>query len=270
MPTRKKSTEKSVKTPAAAHSGPNASLSTSRTTPKATLPAEMMTPTHVRSLRGKGSHAGQQIELQVDQPHEAVLGGARQSLGMGDFDLGCPFGEGIGQNWNEGASFPALQHGFDDVSPIGPKHAAVVVHHDASRRLDEVVDHPGRYFPERTVLSIHANGPDDITAVVDLIEQIRDLLGRILQVGVKCHDDIAGGVRETADDRVVLPVVPVQEDGLDVVRIGSSRSHQSLGRPVATSVIDENQLPGSVQTTADLLAACDQLVEIIDFVIDRN
>ena len=44
-------------------------------------------------------------------------------------------GKAVGQDRDERAVLTALEHGIDDVAVIGAQHAAVVVHHDAGRRL---------------------------------------------------------------------------------------------------------------------------------------
>ena len=53
---------------------------------------------------------------------------------------------------------------------------------------------------------------DDVVAGVDLREQPRDLLGRVLEIGVDRDDDVAARVGEAGEDGGMLPDVPGERD----------------------------------------------------------
>ena len=76
----------------------------------------------------EGGHAGDKIELQVQQFPKAVFGFACLAMGMADLDLGCVAGKTVCQHWDERAALMTLQHGVNDVAAICPEHTAVIMH----------------------------------------------------------------------------------------------------------------------------------------------
>ena len=68
----------------------------------------------------------------------------------------------------------------------------------------------------------------------------------------------------------MLAVVTIQNDGAEVASVEFGGGFKAVRRTIATSVIDEDDLPrvGEVFTGGD--HALEQRVEVLDFVVDRD
>ena len=71
----------------------------------------------------------------------------------------------------------------------------------------------------------------------------RDLLGRVLQIAVHLDEPAAARVEVEGLDRGLLAVVAGEADDADA-RVARTRLAQELGRAVARSVVDEEELEG--------------------------
>lgn len=103
----------------------------------------------------------------------------------------------------------AVEHGVDDMAAVSAQHAAVVAHRFAGGALDQAVDHLRRGFTEDAVLTVLADSAHHVVTFISLRHQPRDLLRRVLQVGVEGNNQIAGYMAEAGHDRRVLAVVTV-------------------------------------------------------------
>jgi hypothetical protein len=134
---------------------------------------------------------------------------AEFALGVHHRDLHRAPGEGIRQDRDKGAALMAVEHGVDDMAAVGAQHAAVVAHRFTGGALDQAVDHLRRAFAEDAVLTVLAHGAHHVVAFIRLRHQARDLFRRVLQVGIKGNNQIAGHMAEAGHDRRVLAVVTV-------------------------------------------------------------
>ena len=128
---------------------------------------------------------------------------------MRHLDLARGAGEGIGERGNEGAHLAAGIDRIDDVAAVGAQHAALVGHVDARDAAAHRVHRARADAPERIVVPLAAHAADVVAALVHLREQLGDLLGRVLQVGVQRHDALAAHALEARHDRHVLAEVAV-------------------------------------------------------------
>src|SRR5581483_8288147 len=97
---------------------------------------------------------------------------------------------------------------------------------------------------------VGAPGADGVVAGVDLGEEPWNLLGRVLEVGVERDDDVRARVRESGEDRRMLPDVPGERDDRDALVPGGDRE-QDVERPVAAAVVDVDHLGGPIERLAD-------------------
>ena len=104
----------------------------------------------------------------------------------------------------------AEKHGFHHAAPICAQHAAVIVQFHAGGAAHHQVDNAAEDLAEECVLAILPNGADDVVALVHLGAQRADFFGRILQVRIKRHHDVALRGRKSAQNGVVLTVVTVE------------------------------------------------------------
>ena len=103
-------------------------------------------------------------------------------------DLDRATGEGIRQDRDKGAALVAVEHRVDNMAAVSAQHAAVVAHRFAGGALDQAVDHLRRGFTEDAVLTVLADSAHHVVTFISLRHQPRDLLRRVLQVGVKRND----------------------------------------------------------------------------------
>ena len=94
---------------------------------------------------------------------------------------------------------------------------------------------------------------DDVVAAVELGEQLRDLLRRVLEVVVDRDDDRAVRRADPGEERVVLSVVPHQVDPADA-RVRRGELLDPLPARVVAAVVDEHDLVvGAVEHRGDPL-----------------
>ena len=86
-----------------------------------------------------------------------------------------------------------------------------------------------------------AHGVDDVGAAAPRLEHLADQLGRVLEVAVDHHHDVAAGVLQAGADRRLVAEVARQGDHLDAL-VGRRQRAQALARRVAGAVVDEDQL----------------------------
>jgi hypothetical protein len=89
-----------------------------------------------------------------------------------------------------------LHDRVDDRAVVGAQHASLVRHADVGDALAEVVHRLRGHAPPRRVLAQAPDRAHVVVALVHLREELRDLLGRVLQVGVERHDALAARVLE--------------------------------------------------------------------------
>ena len=158
----------------------------------------------------RGGGADQKVEIQIDQRPEAVLRAAGAALGMLDDDLAGVACKSVCQRRDVGAALVAAEYRIDDVAAIGPQHAAVVTDIDAAELAHKSIHQTRGRDAEHRVLTFAAHAAHDIAATLYRFEQLRDLFGRILQIRIERHDDIAARGRKAGADRGVLSVIAVQ------------------------------------------------------------
>ena len=90
-------------------------------------------------------------------------------------------------------------------------------------------------------MTVHAPAPHDVDAVGERLQQARDLLRRVLQVGVERDDHVAPRALHAREHGGVLAVVAVEPDHTDG-RILMMQRAQDVRRSVAAPVVDEDHL----------------------------
>ncbi len=54
--------------------------------------------------------------------------------------------------------------------------------------------------------------PHHVVALADVVEDMRDVLGWVLEIGIQGHDDLPPGVIHAGEHGGVLAIVPVELD----------------------------------------------------------
>ena len=158
-----------------------------------------------------------------------------------DLDVGLPVGVQqrlAGDVRERGAR---LADAVDDVAAQDPE----VAHREVVRLPEDApVDQPDRLAAERAVRGglLLAELPEhDVGAGHRLVDEVDDLLRRVLQVVVHRDHVVAGGVAQAAEVRVVLPVVAEQVDRAHVL-VPFHGVAQDVPRVVGAAVVDEHDL----------------------------
>ena len=185
-------------------------------------------------------------------------------------DLHRPAGKGVREDRNKRTALVAVEHRVDDMAAIGPQHAAVVTHRFTGGALDQAVDGLRRGFAEEGVLAVLTHGSDHVIALVRFLDQPRDLLRRVLQVGIKGNNQIAGDVAKARHDRRVLAVVAVQQHRHDVAAFGFGRRRQHEGGVIAAAVVDQQDFIFTPKGGAGGIRAANELWQTLLLVIHRD
>ena len=119
-------------------------------------------------------------------------------------------------------------------------------------------------------MAISSDGSDHVVAFFDGPNEVRNLLGRILEIGIEGDHDVTASVAEAANDGRMLAVVTIQNDGTEVASVESGGGFKAVRRTIATSVIDEDDFPRVGEVFAGGNHSLEQRVEVLDFVVDRD
>ena len=131
---------------------------------------------------------------------------------MRDLDLRRVVREGIRERRDVRADFARRGDRADDVAAVRAQHAALIGHLDARDPLAHAVHRPGGDSSPPRILARTPHAADVVVARVHCGEELGDLLGRILQIGVERDHALAARAIETGDDRHVLTVVRIEHD----------------------------------------------------------
>ena len=96
---------------------------------------------------------------------------------------------------------------------------------------------------EKAVFFLLADAEDEVVAVafLDLVDEVDDLIGRVLQVRVHVEQVVALCIREAGGDGGLLAVIVRELDEPDAV-VGLDGLLDQLDRAVPAAVVDEHDL----------------------------
>jgi len=202
---------------------------------------------HRENLQRHEREAGDQVEVEPDQPVQRVLRFAGSAFFMQHVDFGRSVRERVGKRGDERAHLVRRCDRVDDVAAVRAQHAPLVGHANSGDPFAQPVHQPRCIAAPPRILAGATHAADVIGAGVHRCEQLADFLRRILQVGVERHDPCSAHALESGQDGEVLPVVAVEVD--DARFVGSAREllAQQCARPIPAAVVDENHLVGDLQ-----------------------
>jgi hypothetical protein len=131
----------------------------------------------------------------------------------------------------------------DDLGAVGLQRAAVVVQANPGHTPDQPVGCAGRHAARCPVLTVLTPAADDVIALVDLLEQTRDVAGVVLQIPVHQNDHVSRGVVEACRQGGRLPEIAPELDELES-RIAGAEGGGALEGGVAAPVVDHDDLVG--------------------------
>ena len=225
---------------------------------------------HREILQRRDREARDQVEVEPDQAVERVVRHARMPLLVLHPDLRRIAGKTVGQRGNERVDRPAPHDRVDDRPAVRAQHAALVRHLDARGFFPHEIDQPRGILAEKRVLPVEPVSAHVVEARVDFLQQLRNFLGRILQVGVERHDHVAAHAFERRHDRHVLAVVAVEIDHARHVRPRRVLRLQESKRTVRTAVVGENDFVAAPECIEHRIQAREQRRQVQLLVVDRD
>ena len=104
----------------------------------------------------------------------------------------------LGVDRDEPVHLAVEAHRLEDLAAVGLERAAVVVQAQPADAADQPVGDARRQLAgERRVLAVLAPAGDDVVALLELVEQARDVGRIVLEVGVHRDDDVAARARRS-------------------------------------------------------------------------
>jgi hypothetical protein len=124
----------------------------------------------------------------------------------------------------------------EDAASREAELAGVPRHGDVREARDDPVVEPPEPAQEHGLVAASRLAVDDVVALLPAADELRDELGRILEVGLDQDRRVAGRVQETEVDRAVRPDVPREAHRLHV-RMLRAELLQELERAVLRAVV---------------------------------
>ena len=121
-----------------------------------------------------------------------------------------------------------------------------------------------------SVLAADADGADVVGARIHGGHQPRDLLGRVLQVGIERDHVRAARLREGGEDRQVLAGIACQHHHAGDVRAALELLAQLGDRAVGAAVVDEHHLVAAAERIQRRIQPLEQLRQALLLVVYRN
>ena len=84
-------------------------------------------------------------------------------------------------------------------------------------------------------------GKNNLVALLPFVDQLRDQLRGILQIGIDDNDGVAGGVIDARSSGHLMTKIPAEEDVLDVGVLSGQLGDDAAGF-VGAAVVDEDKL----------------------------
>ena len=150
------------------------------------------------------------------------------------------------------------EHRLHGAAPVRVERAAEVADAHAGEAAQHPVDQRRRERPPPRVASYGTASAGDVRAGVDGGEELRDVLGLVLEVTVHRDEDVAAGAREAGVHRRMLAEVAREADGADA-RIAFVERAEPVEGVVAGAVVDDEELEGPAVDGGD-----GPLVELVD------
>ena len=122
---------------------------------------------------------------------------------------------------------------------------------------------------ERVGAGLAAARGDLDAVVLERGDELRDVVGIVLEVAVHRHDDVGARVQHAGRHRRVLAEVALEQHDAEarVARVGGA---QQRARAVARAVVDEHDLPWPAPGGQGTREALNQFIDVAGLVEDRH
>ena len=179
--------------------------------------------------------------MQREELQQRVIRRAALARGMLHGHLDRPPRVEHGQRGDERAVLLPLDHRRHDAAVVAAEHAAEVRERDAREPPHHRVRQPRGVAPEEGVLPAFADRVDQVVPLAERRDDLRDFLGRVLQVRVERDDPLSARGLEAGHDRGVLAEVPREGEHAQL-RVDLPLLAEQLQRPVGRAVVHRHDL----------------------------
>ena len=131
---------------------------------------------------------------------------------------------------------------LEDLGTVCLETAVHVMKLHPGRDTSRAVVDPRHEAAKERILAVALPARDDVVALVELCNQIRNLCRVVLKVGVHRHDDLAGCNFDACSERSCLSEVPAQAHDPHV-ELRLVKADELLIGAVGRAVVDEDDLP---------------------------
>jgi hypothetical protein len=139
------------------------------------------------------------------------------------------------EDGDEAVELPVEAYPLQNLGAIRLQPAVDVVKPYAGDDCGRPVEHPREESPRERVVPPRFPARYEIEPLVELGEQLRNLRGVVLEIGVDRHDDVTVRFEKAGLERRRLAEVPTEVHDHDIGRLGMEsleRGHAPVGRPV--------------------------------------
>ena len=226
-------------------------------------------PDQARELQRQHAEAGHHVEGVGEQRAKRVVGRADGAGIVAHGDRDEARGAPRQQHVDGGEQRLVLRERVPDLGAKRAERAHVARGVDAHRAFHRELGRVrGDGAPERLPLLL-GRAVDDVVAFRQLLEELRDLFRRVLQIVVERDDHVMARATDPGEQRVVLAVIAHQVDAAHP-RVLSGQPADDVPAPVAAAVVDEDDLGARGLRAQHRLQPSHQGFERAFAVVDRN
>ena len=212
----------------------------------------------------------QEIEQDAYHAPQAVLRHAPAPRPVADRQLADGGAHPAAQGGQEAVHLPVQGHVLEDLAAVDLEGAPVVVEADPGDPRDQGVGdlrgEPPR--PER-ILPVVAPAAHDVVALLELVDQPRDVRRVVLAVPVEGDDERAAGQVEAGRQRGGLAEVRAKLHDAERRQLDRELA-EARARRVRRSVVDDDQLVRLPQALHDVPEAHEEGADVVLLVVDGD
>ncbi len=212
---------------------------------------------------GRWEKPGHQVEVEAQELEDVVFGRAPLPLGVAHGDLRHPPGKEVGQGGDEARRFMTLVDAVHHFPAVGPEHAAVISEFDPGDPGHGEVHKVGGEGAEPGIQAVFPPAPHGVVALLQLGNELGNVFGEVLKVGVQSDHHLAPGGLKAGEDGLVLAEVADELDNPDLPGMALMEVREKIPGAVGGAVVHENNLEGAAAGREGVEEALAQLRQIL-------
>ena len=183
---------------------------------------------------------GQDVEHHVERPAQAVVRIARDARRIADRNFGDARAVETGQRGNEAMQLAVEINVLEHFGAVSLERGSEIAQRDSRRfRHQPVGDARGKFAGDSVVDAFLAPAARDVVAFLDLGEQRRNILRRVLQIAIERNDHVALRLIETGGKSGGLSEIAAQANDFQTA-VGFDQIGQQVEAAIRGRVIHRN------------------------------